>query len=172
MSCKRLTLFVCMPILVFMLPVALAAQQTNCDAGNGAMNPAQPQGISVQELIQKFAGKEGVFKDARNNYTYTQEILVQTVDGDTVDGEFRQTTDILYDDKGKRIEKVTFAPQSTLTRVGMTREDFDDFRNRLPFVLTAQDLGNYNILYVGQQLVDELDTYVFDIAPKKVDKNG
>jgi len=160
-----------MLFLVCMFPLALAAQ-TNCDAGNGQLNPAQPQGINVQELIQKFAGKEAVFKDARNNYTYTQEVIVQTLDGTTVDGEFRETMDILYDDKGRRMEKVTFAPQSTLTRVGMTKEDFDDFRNRLPFVLTAQDLGQYDILYVGQQHVDELETYVFDVAPKKVDKNG
>src|SRR5689334_17413127 len=157
MSRKRLTLFVCMLLLACMLPLALAAQT---------------QGISVQDLIQKFAGKEAVFKDARNNYTYTQEVIVQTLDGTTVDGEFRETMDILYDDKGRRMEKVTFAPQSTLTRVGMTKEDFDDFRNRLPFVLTAQDLGQYDILYVGQQHVDELETYVFDVAPKKVDKNG
>lgn len=161
-------------ILVCMLPLSLAAQtaETNCDDGNGKLNTAPPQGITVQELIQKFAGKEAVFKDARNHYTYTQDVIVETMDGDTVDGEFRQTTDVLYDDKGQRIEKVTFAPQSTLTRIGITKEDYDDFRNRLPFVLTSQDLGEYNILYVGQQSVDELETYVFDIAPKKVDKNG
>jgi hypothetical protein len=152
-------------------PLALTAQ-TNCEAGNGVLNTAQPQNISVQELIQKFAGREGTFKDARNHYTYTQEVIVQTLDGDTVDGEFRETTDILYDDQGKRLEKVTYAPQNTLTRIGITKEDYDDFRNRLPFVMTTEDLPQYNILYAGQQRVDELDTYVFDVAPKKVDKDG
>jgi hypothetical protein len=171
MSCLKLTWYVCVALSVFMLPAALAAE-TNCEDGNGPLNPAQPQGISVPDLIQKFAGKEGVFKDARNHYTYTQEVIVQTLEGSTVDGEFRETTDILYDDQGKRLEKVIFAPQSTLTRIGITKEDYDDFRNRLPFVLTAQDLGEYNILYAGQQAVDELQTYVFDIAPKKVEKNG
>ena len=90
-----------------------------------------------------------MFKDARNHYTYTQEVTVQTLDGDTVNGEFRETTDILYDDQGKRIEKVTYAPQNTLKGIGITKEDFDDFRNRLPFVLTTQDLGQYNILICG-----------------------
>jgi hypothetical protein len=167
----KLTLGVCVLVLALLLPAALEAQ-TNCDAGNGPLNTAQPQSISAQDIIQKFASREGIFKDARNHYTYTQEVVVQTLDGDTVDGEFRETTDILYDDKGQRLEKVTFAPQNTLTRIGITKEDYDDFRNRLPFVLTAQDLGQYNILYAGQQRVDELDTYVFDIAPKKVDKGG
>jgi len=167
----KLTFGACVLALVLLLPAALAAQ-TNCDAGNGPLNTAQPQSISAQDIIQKFASQEGVFKDARNHYTYTQEVVVQTLDGDTVDGEFRETTDILYDDKGQRLEKVTYAPQNTLTRIGITKEDYDDFRNRLPFVLTSQDLGQYNILYAGQQRVDELDTYVFDIAPKKVEKDG
>jgi hypothetical protein len=171
MRYQRLTLRVCLPLLVFLLPLALSAQ-TNCEDGNGPLNSAEPRGISVQELIQKFAGKEAVFKDARNHYTYTQEVIVQTLDGSTVDGEFKETTDVLYDDKGNRVEKVTYAPQPTLSRIQITKEDFDDFRNRLPFVLTTQDLGEYNILYAGQQRVDELNTYVFDVAPKKVEKNG
>lgn len=170
MRYSTLALRACLPLLACLLPISLSAQ-TNCEDGNGPLNTAEPQGISVQDLVQKFAGKEAVFKDARNHYTYTQQVIVQTLDGDTVDGEFKLTTDILYDDQGKRIENVTYAPQSTLTRIGLTRQDYDDFCNRLPFVLTTQDLGEYNISYVGQQHVDELDTYVFDIAPKKVEKN-
>ena len=53
----------------------------------------------------------------------------------------------------------------------MTREDIDDIEKRLPFVLTTEDLPDYNIIYVGQQRVDELNTYVFDVAPKKIEKN-
>jgi hypothetical protein len=161
----------CLFVLALLLPVTLAAE-TQCEEGNGPLNPAAPTGITTQEVIQKFAAKEAIFKEARNHYTYTQEILVQTLDGGTVDGEFRQVQDILYDDKGNRLEQVTYAPQPSLTRILMTKEDFDDFRNRLPFVLTMADLPQYDIHYEGQQKVDELDTYVFDVAPKKVDKNG
>ena len=56
--------------------------------------------------------------------------------------------------------------------MSLTKEDYDDFRNHLPFVLTTEDLPEYNIIYAGQQHVDELDTYVFDVAPKKVDKKA
>ena len=152
-------------------PGALLAQ-TNCEEGNGPLNSAPPSSISPQEIIQRFAAKEAVFKEARDHYTYTQEIVVQTLDGSTVDGEFKEKMDILYDDKGNRLEQVTYAPAPTLTRIMMTKDDFDDFRNRLPFVLTTADLPEYDVLYAGQQHVDEIDTYVFDIAPKHVDKNG
>jgi len=170
MRYQKLTLRVCLPLLI-LLPLALAAE-TNCEDGNGPLNPAQPRGVSVQELIQKFAGKEAVFKDARNHYAYTQEIVVQTFKDGDVDGEFKETTDVLYDDQGRRVEKVTYAPPNTLTQVRMSQADFDDFRNRLPFVLTTQDLGEYNVSYAGQQRVDELETYVFDVTPRKVEKNG
>jgi hypothetical protein len=171
MTYSRLALNVCVAAFTLLLPCLLPAQ-TNCESGNGTLNTAEPQGRTVQEIIQKFAGQEEIFKEARNHYAYTQEVIVQTLEGGSVDGEFRETTDVLYDDQGRRIEQVTYAPQNTLTRIMITKEDQDDFRNRLPFVLTTLDLGQYNILYAGQQHVDELDTFVFDIAPKKVDKNG
>ena len=50
----------------------------------------------------------------------------------------------------------------------MTEEDLDDIENRLPFVLTTDEIGEYDILYVGQQKQDELNTYVFDVAPKQI----
>jgi hypothetical protein len=157
-------------VLALSCPFTLSAQ-TNCDEGNGPLNTARPS-VDPQAIIQKFAAREAVFKEARNHYTYTQEIVVQTLDGDTVDGEFRQIQDITFDDKGARVETVKYAPMDTLKRIMMTKEDFDDFRTRLPFVLTTEDLPNYDIIYVGQQKVDELDTFVFDLAPRHYDKNG
>lgn len=156
-------------ILPALLP-ALMFAQTNCEDRQNPLNPAQPQGITVQEIVEKFAAREAVFKQARNNYTYTQDITVQTLEGNTVDGEYRQIWDITYDDKGNRLENVTYAPMDSLTRVSMTREDLDDIRNRLPFVLTTEELPVYSVLYSGQQHVDEIDTYVFELAPKQLEK--
>ena len=88
-----------------------------------------------------------------------------------MNGEYREVEDILFDDKGNRIEHVVFAPQSTLVGILMTKEDFDDIRHRMPFVLTSDEIPEYQILYVGKQKEDELGTYVFDIAPKQIEKN-
>ncbi|MGB8128962.1 MAG: hypothetical protein WCG81_04160 [Candidatus Angelobacter sp.] len=154
---------------LLLLPAVLVAQ-TNCDEGTGPLNTAQPQGMTPQQIIEKFGAKEEVFRQALNNYTYTQDITVQELDGNTVSGEFRLVQDITYDDKGGRIENVTFAPQNTLRALGLTREDYEDFRYKMAFVLTTSDLPQYNLLYVGQQRQDEVDTYVFDIAPKTIVK--
>jgi hypothetical protein len=131
-----------------------------------------PPTMPVEEMIKKFAAREDVMKDARGNYTYTQKILVKTYDELGVDcGQFQQTSDIVFTPEGKRFEKVTFAPQPTLTCLTMSTEDFKDIEDIQPFVLTTEELPKYNVTYVKHEGVDELNCYVFDVSPKQVDKN-
>ena len=137
-------------------------------AQEGPLDKSQPKSITPDEIIHRFAEKEQQFKEARERYTYRQDVKVQTVDGDTVDGEYRQIFDVTFDDQGHKVKNVVFAPQNTLERIMMTEEDMDDIENRLPFVLTSEEIPEYNILYVGQQQEDELHCYVFDIAPKEI----
>ncbi len=141
--------------------------------GEGTLNPAKPAGITAEDIIHRFAAKEKEFKLARDRYTFRQSVKVQAMDGDTVKGEYAETFDVLVDDKGRRVENVVFAPQSSIENGGisMTREDLEDLRHRLPFVLTSDELGEYDVLYIGQQPQDDLHTYVFDIAPKQIEKN-
>jgi|ERR1700690_230575 len=133
----------------------------------GPLTSDPPKSISAQEIIQKFAAKEKEFKEAREQYTFRQDVKMQTLDGDTVTGEYREVFDVTYDNLGHHLENVVFAPQNTLTAVTMSPEDLQSMRNLMPFVLTTDDIPQYDILYVGQQQEDELHCYVFDMAPKK-----
>ena len=145
----------------------------NAVAQEGPLDPSQPKGSTPEQIIQRFAAKEKEFKEARDQYTYRQEVKVQTLDGNTVTGEYQEVFDVVFNDQGRRLENVVFAPQSSLENGGIsiTKEDLADIRNRLPFVLTSDEVPEYNILYVGQQQEDELHCYVFDIAPKTIEKN-
>ena len=155
--------------LRFVFPVAVSILlSSGVCAEEGPLDSSQPKGITVDQVIQRFAAKEKEFKQAREQYTYRQSVKVQTLDGDTVDGEYQEVFDVVFDDQGKRLENVVFAPQTSLQRISMTPEDVDDIRHRLPFVLTSDEIPEYNILYVGQQQEDELHCYVFDIAPKEI----
>jgi hypothetical protein len=158
--------FLALGLLTLNLVTIAAAQR-----GEGELDTSPPQGITEEEIIQKFAAKEKEFKIARENYAYRQSLTVQTLDGDTVNGEFKEVEDVTFDDKGHRLEHVVFAPQSSLVGITMTKEDFDDIRNRMPFVLTSDEIPEYQILYVGKQRIDEIGTYVFDVAPKQIEKN-
>ena len=155
---------------IFALLLCLAPVLRADDRGESELNTAPPTGITVDQIVQKFAAKEKEFKLAREKYTWRQQVSVATVDGDTVDGEYKEVFDVLFDTTGKRIEQVVFAPQSTLERIQMTPEDMQDVRKLMPFVLTSDEIPDYNIKYAGQQKEDELNTYVFDISPKKIEK--
>jgi len=161
----RVSKFLVFVLAALMLPVFSLAQEGELEK----KDPPPP--LTVDQIIQRFAAKEKTFAEARENYTYTQDVKVDTLDGDTIDGEFRQVTDITFDNQGHRIEHVTFSPQSSLQRISMTREDFADIEKRMPFVLTSDEIPEYDILYVGQQQEDELHCYVFDIAPKRIEKD-
>ncbi len=154
--------------------VANSATATADDpAGFGPLDPTPPTGLTPQEIIQKFAARESVFNLARQNYIFRQAVKVQTISDDTnrPDGEYQQVTDITFNREGKREEHVVFAPQNTLERVMMSPADMQDIEHRLPFVLTTEDLPQYDITYLGRQKVDELDTYVFSAGPKVIEKN-
>ena len=157
---------------IFILLFSTAALRAD-NQGEGTLNPAKPTGIGTEDIIHRFAAREKEFKLARDRYTFRQSVKVQAMDGDTVKGEYAETFDVLVDDKGRRVENVVFAPQSSIENGGisMTREDLEDLRHRLPFVLTSDELGEYDVLYIGQQPQDDLHTYVFDIAPKQIEKN-
>jgi len=127
--------------------------------------------IPIDEIIRKFAEKEKEFKTARANYVYRQDNQVQTLNAnDRVTGEWRQVWDITFDPSGKRLERVTLAPPNTLTSISLSKEDLQDMREIQPFVLTSDDVGKYSVKYIGKELVDEIDCYVFDVAPKTMEK--
>jgi hypothetical protein len=134
-------------------------------AQEGPLDPAPPKGVTTEEIIKHFTTKESEFQLARDQYTYRQDVRVITPDDN---GEYHEIFDVLFNDQGKRLENVVFAPQSSLNLISMSPEDVDDIRHRLPFVLTSEEIPEYQILYVGQQQEDELHCYVFDIAPKEI----
>lgn len=139
-------------------------------AQEGGLRDEQPP-IPVSEIIQRFAARESEFRLARNNYVYRQDVKVQELDGnDRVRGEYHMVSDIGFEPGGRRTEKVIFAPQSTLQGIQLTPQDLEDIRSIQPFVLTDEDLHLYDIKYVGKELIDEIDNYVFEVGPKKMEK--
>jgi hypothetical protein len=167
-SAARALVFSPVPFSDEPAPAHFAAAQ----AGFGPLDPTPPTGISVDQIVQKFGQRESAFAKARNEYTFRQTVKVDTINDDTgkPDGEYRQVTDIVFSDSGARTEHVVFAPANTIQKVIMTQNDFDDIQKRLPFVLTAPELPQYDLTYLGRQRVDDIDTYVFDCKPKTLEK--
>ncbi|HEX8811082.1 MAG TPA: hypothetical protein VF742_03730 [Terracidiphilus sp.] len=140
------------------------------DAGFGPMN-LNPPSTPAEEIIKKFAAKESEFQDALNHYTYRRSARVQEIDDDNkVSGEWYQVDDVTFDPTSRREERTVFAPENSLKQIMMSPTDLQDLQRGYPFVLTTQDIGQYDVKYVGRQKVDEIDTYVFDVSPKQIIK--
>jgi len=149
------------------LTVLAAAAQS----GLGTLDSSPPTGITPEQIIVEMGKKESQFVKAREDYTFRQSVVMQTINDDNgkPDGEYRQVTDIGFNKDGSRNENVVFAPQNTMERVTLDAYDLEDVAKRIPLVLTTEDLPNYDVKYVGRQKVDELDTYVFDATPRNAD---
>jgi len=149
-----------------------APPETTVSQNSPGLKDPSPQ--EIQHIIQEFAAKEKIFREARNNYTYHQINKVEEFAGNgsnEIVGTFEQEWDILYDDSGKRIEKVTYAPLNTLKGLIITKEDLEGFRNITPFVLTTDELPDYDIKYLGHVKVDQITAFVFSTRPKEIQKN-
>ena len=129
------------------------------------------EAVDVGRLIRAFTAKETEFRRALNGYTFTRDALIQTIGaGGQVTGEYRRTSQFVFSDAGERFERITYFPLPTLTEVSFTNEDLEDLGGVQPFALEASKINQYNFTYVGREQVDELNTYVFDVAPKVMPK--
>jgi hypothetical protein len=162
-------------LLALALAASLHLAAAQDSSGFGKLDPTPPTGITVDQIITKFAARETEFAQAREDFVFRQTVKTDVIDDDNgkVIGEYQQVTDITFSPDGRREEHVVFAPPNTMdnANVMMTPADFDEIEHRLPFILTTGDLPQYDVTYVGRQKVDELDTYVFDAAPKRIEKN-
>jgi hypothetical protein len=140
------------------------------DSKTGETSSEQPP-IPVEEIIRKFAAKEEAFKAARENYTYKQYVRVQeyTPYG-APGGEYVRKSEIVFTPEGERYEHVTYEPPATLKQISISPEDQKDLVSIQPFVLTTEDLPKYNLEYRGHEQVDEISAYVFQVAPKAIEK--
>ena len=127
--------------------------------------------IPPEEIIRKFSQKEEEFRKARDNYTYRQTVRIEvlTLDGRRTGQERFEVSDVLFDNRSRRVEKVLKAPPDTLRDIILTPEDISDIQHIYPFVLTTANIDKYGLAYLGKEKVDELDTYVFDVHPKKIE---
>jgi outer membrane lipoprotein-sorting protein len=133
--------------------------------------PATTGNLSPDQIIQRFAARESEFRKARESYTYRQNVKIEELDPDgNMTGKYEITSDIIFGPNRQRIEKVVYAPMSTLHNLLLTPEDEQDLRSVQPFVLTAEDVGKYDVQYTGKENVDEISCYTFDVKPKKMVK--
>jgi hypothetical protein len=130
--------------------------------------PAAPQD-APPDLARRVAHRESETQAARNQYTYRQAVSFAELDsrGATV-GEYREVRDIILSPAHERTEQLVGQPLLTLKRLQMTDEDFADMRDIQPFVMTEDQLWNYENKFRGDEKIDGVDCWVLQIRPRQI----
>ncbi len=133
--------------------------------------PPAPPSLPVEEIIRRFSQKEDEYLKSRPNYGFRKSVRIQEFgpDGSAI-GEFLRVTQYQKLADGRLAMKAIEKPQSTLQGVYLAPEDLDAL-DRIPaYPLTSGQLAKYDLKFIGRELVDEVDCYIFQVKPKTVER--
>ncbi|HWF37343.1 MAG TPA: hypothetical protein VG322_02415 [Candidatus Acidoferrales bacterium] len=126
-----------------------------------------PPPIPVEQIIQKFAANEDLNKKAFDTYDFDQTVRVEELVDDG--GKLTVSGPVVAKSDG-HFWRVKGQPQSTLTTMRLSLEEVREMIAFPEFYLTSGEIANYNFLYAGQDKLDDLNTYVFQVKPKQLSR--
>jgi hypothetical protein len=128
-----------------------------------------PPPIPIPEIIQKFTANEDAAKKMYDQYDFSQTIRVEELaDGG---GKFTVSGEVYTRPDGARYLRIAKPAVSNLKFTSYTLEDVRAIVAFPQLFLTTDESGYYNFLYVGEDKLDELNTYVFQVKPKMLSRS-
>jgi len=156
-------------ILLFTMSFAVFAQAST-------FTKADLSQAEIDKIVTKFTKNERLFRSALNVYAFNRNATIQTVGmGGQITGTYKRESFITFDGDGNRVEKILLFPISTLTEITVTQADIENLGGLDPFAIEPANIDKYKFTYLGKEKIDELNLFVFDVAPKvipKAEKNG
>jgi hypothetical protein len=120
--------------------------------------------VDAERVLASFRTKEAEFRRALSAYGFKRDAVIQSIGmGGQVMGEYHRVSYLTFDAQGNQREKVITFPIPSLP---LDPADLEDLNTIEIYGVEAGKVDRYNFTYVAREHVDELDTYVFDVAPK------
>jgi len=167
-------------ILLAMLALAAAPRVRAQDPGPMAPPPkfevkripAQPHPgpppIPESEIIRRFAANEDVMKKEYDEYNFARTIRVEELTDPG--GKFIVSGIVYTKPDGERTLRIEKPPEANLKQTDFTLEDVRIIAQLPLFILTTEEIPNYVFTYAGQDKLDQLNTYVFQVKPKQLSR--
>ena len=128
---------------------------------------AEMSQAEIDRIVKAFTSKEAEFRSALTEYVFYRNATIQTIGmGGQVTGVYQRDSFMALNEQGVRAEKILYFPIPTIKEIVITPEDVDNLGSINPFALEPAKVALYNFTLVGKERIDELDLYVFDVAPK------
>lgn len=164
------TLSVCL-LLFLGFQVALAqtsltssALATASDLGFGSY-PGPPP-LKPEAIIDAFIATETRVREELNHYTFKRNVVLQTIGPNgEVTGQYIRNSQFLFDDKGNRIERVVYRPESTLKGMRITKVDIQDLEGAQLLGIDITETAKYRLEYTGTETVGTRALFVINVTP-------
>src|SRR5437764_194646 len=88
------------------------------------VNLAEGAFENEETIVKRFIDTESRQRAALNRHMFKRDVILQTIaPGGEVTGEYIRNSEFLFDDKGRRIERLIYHPPSTIREMRITPED-------------------------------------------------
>src|SRR5687767_13645906 len=127
--------------LVFLLACSAFGQATSFTKSD--LSQAE-----VDKIIAKFTQNERLFRQALNIYAFNRNATISTIGmGSQITGTFKRDSFMTFDLEGNRIERILFAPISTLTEISVSQADLENLGGLDPFAIEPAHIDKYKFTY-------------------------
>jgi len=117
-------------------------------------------------IIESFVKTETQLRLSLNQHTFKRDVVLQTIGPNgNVTGEYIRNSQFLFDDKGNRIERVTYHPPSTIREMRITKEDIKDLAGSQLLGVDILESGKYQLTYSGQEFLYGKRVYRLTVEP-------
>ena len=133
---------------------------------------APPPPLPPAEIVKAFAEKEDRYVRARSGYGYKKTIRLTEYGRDgQPSGEYQVTTVAMADSDGRVYEKTLEKPQNSLHYLEILPGGGLASLAKIPsYPLVTSQLAKYDLRYLGDEKVDEVDCYIFEAKPKLLER--
>jgi hypothetical protein len=119
-----------------------------------------------ESILSAFVKTESQVRAALNQYTFKREVVLQTIGPNgEVTGQYIRHSQFLFDDRGNRIERVTYHPPSTVREMRITKEDIQDLAGAQLLGIDVTESAKYQLTYAGQELLADKPVYRLLVEP-------
>jgi hypothetical protein len=119
-----------------------------------------------QTVLARFVAAETKVREALNQHTFKRDVVLQTIGPNgEVTGEYVRNSQFVFDDRGRRIERVFFHPKSTIDEMRITKEDIQDLEGGQLLGIDIVEATKYQLSYAGAENVEGRQLFAVDITP-------
>jgi hypothetical protein len=156
-ACTLAALLAVLPLVSQSLP----AQRT------AARAPFAGTARAPRDLARRVARNESLIRELRDQYTFRQDFRFEELaDNGRRTGFYHEVRDVVFSPAAERAEVLVSGPNNSLSRIRLTKEDFQDVRDIQNFLFTEDVLWLYQVRHRGEERIDGEDCWVMQVTPR------